>query len=76
MPYEKLDLLGTAYQLADDILDASGNEKLSGKTLGKDYERSKTTAFTVKKGTPENPISYINSLIMKLPIYLSHGQIT
>ena len=56
-------LLGTAYQLADDILDASGNEKLSGKTLGKDYERSKTTAFTVKKGTPENPISYINSLI-------------
>ena len=58
-------LLGTAYQLADDILDASGNEKISGKTLGKDYERAKTTASTVKKGTPENPVSYINSLINK-----------
>ncbi len=58
-------LLGTAYQLADDILDASGNEELSGKTLGKDYERAKTTAFTVKKGIPDNHLSYINSLLNK-----------
>jgi geranylgeranyl pyrophosphate synthase len=56
-------ILGTAYQLADDILDASGNEAVSGKTLGKDNERGKTTAITASKDAPENPAEYIYSLL-------------
>ncbi len=51
--------LGTAYQLADDILDASGNEYLSGKTLGKDLVRGKTTAKTAYEGAPANPTKYL-----------------
>ena len=57
-------ILGTAYQLADDILDCSGNEAVSGKTLGKDQERGKTTAITATKNAPENPIEYIESLLV------------
>ena len=51
-PCEKQGSLGTAYQLADDILDASGNEAVSGKTLGRDAQRGKTTAMTSKKVLP------------------------
>ncbi len=36
--------VGTAYQLADDLLDISGDEDASGKTLGTDEARQKTTA--------------------------------
>lgn len=35
--------LGTAYQLADDLLDLSGAEGTVGKTLGTDFERGKMT---------------------------------
>ncbi|MDF7822495.1 polyprenyl synthetase family protein [Pontiellaceae bacterium B12227] len=56
-------LLGTAYQLADDVLDASGNEHVSGKTLGTDDKRGKTTAITVTKNAPSDPIDYIYSLL-------------
>ena len=52
--------LGTAYQLADDILDASGNESVSGKTLGRDAERGKTTATL---GAPESPADYLFGLL-------------
>lgn len=38
--------VGTAYQLADDILDAKGSAKDSGKTLGTDSERAKNTLMT------------------------------
>ena len=38
--------VGTAYQLADDILDATGTEEVSGKTLGTDEARHKTTAVS------------------------------
>ena len=37
-------LLGTAYQIADDILDGSQNEAHAGKTLGTDRVRGKATA--------------------------------
>ena len=36
-------LVGTAYQLADDLLDIVGNENICGKTLGTDIERGKFT---------------------------------
>jgi geranylgeranyl pyrophosphate synthase len=36
--------LGTAYQVADDLLDAGGSEEDSGKTLGTDTVRAKVTA--------------------------------
>lgn len=51
--------LGIAYQLADDILDASNHESVSGKTLGQDLARGKTTAMTALKGAPQDPIKYI-----------------
>jgi geranylgeranyl pyrophosphate synthase len=56
-------ILGTAYQLADDLLDASGNEAVSGKTLGTDNGRGKTTAITATKNAPANPVGYIYSLL-------------
>jgi len=56
-------ILGTAYQLADDVLDASGNEAVSGKTLGTDNQRGKTTAITATKHAPADPIDYIYALL-------------
>jgi geranylgeranyl pyrophosphate synthase len=45
--------LGTAYQLADDILDASGKGVADGKDLGKDAKKRKVTAMTAKDWTPQ-----------------------
>jgi octaprenyl-diphosphate synthase len=56
-------ILGTAYQLTDDVLDASGNEAVSGKTLGTDNERGKTTAITAQKDAPDDPVDYIYALL-------------
>jgi hypothetical protein len=42
--------VGTAYQLADDILDATGTEQDSGKSMGSDEARGKTTAATLRSG--------------------------
>ena len=56
-------LLGTAYQLADDLLDASGNETISGKTLGTDNERGKTTAVTATENAPEHPEELVYRLL-------------
>ena len=36
-------LIGTAYQLADDLLDRIGDENIAGKTLGTDQRRGKFT---------------------------------
>jgi len=36
-------LAGTAYQLADDLVDVLGEERVTGKTLGTDAERGKFT---------------------------------
>ena len=56
-------IVGTAYQLVDDILDVSGNEEVSGKTLGRDEQRGKTTAITATKNAPSDPLAYIDSLL-------------
>lgn len=39
--------LGLAFQIIDDILDVSGDEKLLGKPIGSDKESGKTTYVTV-----------------------------
>ncbi len=53
--------IGTAYQLADDILDATGDESDSGKTLGTDQARAKTTAATAWDG-PTDASTYVDLL--------------
>ena len=58
-------LIGTAYQLADDILDARGNEAQSGKSHGSDEARKKTTAVTSNAGGLHDPISYVEDLCRK-----------
>ena len=41
-------LVGRAFQLADDLLDVSGEETTMGKTLGTDWERKKMTLPTLR----------------------------
>lgn len=55
-------LLGTAYQLADDILDAYGDPSNSDKTLGTDAADNKTTAATSWNHSLTDPIQYITRL--------------
>lgn len=44
--------LGTAYQLADDLLDVAGDGRSAGKTLGRDRARRIHTAATAFPGRP------------------------
>lgn len=39
--------LGTAFQIIDDLLDVSGNEKVVGKTLGQDIKKQKATLAVI-----------------------------
>jgi len=43
--------IGTAYQLADDLLDACGKDVADGKDLGKDARKGKTTAMSASGGS-------------------------
>lgn len=52
-------IVGTAYQFSDDILDVSGDETKSGKTLGTDAARQKTTVATAPEIAGDDPITYI-----------------
>lgn len=55
--------VGTAYQLADDVLDVCGDPVLADKTLGSDAGRSKPTTFLSGMALGDNdPLNYINSL--------------
>jgi len=51
--------VGAAYQLADDLLDAHGDEEALGKTLGTDEGRGK---FTLARFSPELALEDICSL--------------
>lgn len=53
---------GTAYQLADDILDANGTEEDAGKTLGSDEARGKTTVGALSSQQQTDAVAYIESL--------------
>jgi octaprenyl-diphosphate synthase len=54
--------VGTAYQLADDILDATGDAEAAGKSLGTDQARAKMTAVTALQTDNVDPIAYIERL--------------
>ena len=54
--------VGTAYQLADDILDATGTVSESGKTLGSDSARSKTTAATAAAHSHIDTAGYVDKI--------------
>ncbi len=54
--------LGTAYQLADDWLDITGNEERLGKTLGTDIKRHKYTLAQDNSSTPIYMSNKINEL--------------
>lgn len=41
-------LVGTAFQIEDDILDVIGDEKVIGKRVGSDKKNNKTTYVTIK----------------------------
>ena len=55
-------LIGTAYQVADDLLDVSGNTDLSGKTLGTDAARNKLTAASASRSSGDGQ-NILNNLI-------------
>ncbi|MBD3421957.1 MAG: hypothetical protein GF398_17740 [Chitinivibrionales bacterium] len=52
-------LIGTAYQLKDDILDVTGNEQTAGKTLGTDMLRSKYTLAVPDAPYPDGAQDYV-----------------
>jgi len=54
--------IGTAYQLADDVLDAKGTPEASGKSHGSDQARHKTTAVTANSENHRDPVAYVESL--------------
>lgn len=54
-------LVGTAYQISDDVLDVAGDESISGKTLGTDAARRKGTAVTATPAACHDPIAFIRA---------------
>lgn len=54
--------IGTAYQLADDFLDAHGDSTAAGKTLGRDEARSKATAARAPLPPRLDPAAYVEEL--------------
>jgi geranylgeranyl pyrophosphate synthase len=54
--------IGTAYQLADDILDGLSDEAISGKTAGTDRKRGKLTATSEAFASGHSPVSVIEQL--------------
>ena len=55
--------LGTAYQLADDLIDVLGDEEKIGKTLGTDRKRRKFTLAQREKVTSD---TYIQNKVQQL----------
>ena len=49
-------LIGTAYQLADDLLDRIGDEDSVGKTLGTDQQRGKFTLAKDQEDTLQSQV--------------------
>ena len=62
-------LVGTAYQLADDVLDVKGSEATAGKTLGTDRVRAKTTSVTGR--SIQDAATYIDDLCARAELQLA-----
>jgi len=54
--------IGTAYQLADDLLDASAADEGDGKSLGLDAQSDKITAATASAAAGIDPVEFIMGL--------------
>lgn len=63
--------LGTAYQLADDLLDSSGDTALAGKTLGTDAQADKLTAVTARRAPGEDPLVSIEEFLSEADRHVS-----
>ncbi len=55
-------LVGTAYQLADDLIDEAGDERVVGKTLGTDRKRRKYTLMQAPGATEQGVLQQIQAL--------------
>ena len=55
--------IGTAYQLADDLVDTCSDDALFGKSLGSDARMGKLTAATARGEAGEDPAPYIERLL-------------
>ena len=55
-------MVGTAYQIADDVVDVSGEEMVSGKTLGTDSKRGKFTLAHLPQGGRRLALEHVSSL--------------
>jgi geranylgeranyl pyrophosphate synthase len=56
---------GTAFQVADDLLDASGDADVAGKTLGTDAMRGKLTAATTLSSGGPDPRVFIRESVAR-----------
>lgn len=54
--------IGTAYQLADDMLDAFGDPLATDKTIGNDLAHRKVTAASASAAKGGDPVTFINSI--------------
>ncbi len=54
--------IGTAFQIADDLMDASGKAERDGKDLGQDAARGKLTSISAIGTDPQNARRYITDL--------------
>ena len=68
--------LGTAFQLADDLLDLEGNEAITGKSLGTDLAKHKITLPLIhaRDSLDEPERSAFLSLLTNLPLSLGDGR--
>ncbi len=67
--------LGLAFQITDDILDVTGDEKLFGKPVGSDIKSNKTTYVTLYglEGAKKKAELLSESAIASLEIFLDEG---